>query len=127
MSSYENQEKHAQNTEKASAPKELPLGFLVSIGIFSMITIGILVTQKDKKMKLLNLLKTKSFLVSLAVIIVWCYYWLYYVKDDQDEHEKYKRATKQAVLGFIIALLAHLELKVAPFWLIWITAYYLDI
>ena len=127
MSSYENQEKHAQNNEKASAPKDLPLGFLASIGIFSMITIGILVTQKEKKMKLLNLLKNKSFLISLVIIIAWCYYWLYYVKDEQDRHEKYKRATKQAVLGFIIALLAHLELKVAPFWLIWITAYYLDI
>lgn len=127
MSSYENQEKHAQNTEKSPAPKKMPLGFLVSIGIFSIITIGILVTQKEKKMKLINLLKNKAFLVSLVVIIVWCYYWLFHVKDETEQHEKYKRATKQAILGFMIALLAHLELKVAPFWLIWITAYYLDI
>lgn len=127
MSSYESQEKHAQNTEKSPAPKELPLGFLVSICIFSMITIGILVTQKEKKMKVINLLKNKPFLISLVVIIVWCYYWLYHVKEDTEDAEKFKRATKQAILGFIIALLAHLELKVAPFWLIWITAYYLDI
>ena len=125
MASYENQEKHAQNTEKSEAPKNLPLGFLVAMGIFSMITMGILVTHKDKQQKVLGLLKNKLFLFSLLVIVAWSYYCLYQISDDLNDD--YKKATKQAIIAFIIALLAHLELKVAPYWLVWITAYYLGI
>lgn len=125
MASYENQEKHAQNTEKSEAPKNLPLGFLVAMGIFSMITMGILVSHKDKQQKVLGLLKNKSFLFSLVVIVGWSYYCLYQISDDFNDD--YKKATKQAIIAFIIALLAHLELKVAPYWLVWITAYYLGI
>lgn len=125
MASYENQEKHAQNTEKSEAPKNLPLGFLVAMGIFSMITMGILVSHKDKQQKVLGLLKNKSFLFSLVVIVGWSYYCLYQISDDLNDD--YKKATKQAIIAFIIALLAHLELKVAPYWLVWITAYYLGI
>ena len=125
MASYENQEKHAQNNEKSETPKNLSLGFLIAMGVFSMITMGILVTHKEKQQKVMNLLKNKIFLFSLFVIVVWSYYCLYYISDDLNDD--YKKATKQAIIAFIIALLAHLELKVAPYWLVWITAYYLGV
>jgi hypothetical protein len=125
MSSYESQEKHAQNNEKSEAPKSLPVGFLIAIGIFSMITMGILMTHKDKQQRVFNLVKNKTFLFSLVVIVMWSYYCLYHIPDDLNDD--YKKATKQAIIAFIIALLAHLELKMAPYWLVWITAYYLGI
>lgn len=125
MSSYENQEKHRQNTQEKKAPQGLSLGFLAAMSIFFMITLGILVTHKDKQRKIIELLRSPAFVFSIVIIVGWSYYWLYYVNDDS--HDNYKKATKQAIIGFIIALLAHLELKVAPFWLIWITAYYLDV
>ena len=125
MSSYESQETHAQNNEKSETPKSLPVGFLIAIGIFSMITVVILMTHKDQQQRVLNLVKNKTFLFSFIVMVAWSYYCLYYISDDFNND--YKNATKQAIIAFIIALLAHLELKMAPYWLVWITAYYLGI
>ena len=36
-------------------------------------------------------------------------------------------ATKKAIVAFFIALCAHLDLLVTPFWLIWVISYYLHI
>ena len=52
-----------------------------------------------------------------------------YVKretDDDEETDRRKRATREAILGLIIAVLAYLDLKAAPFFIIWIVSYYLD-
>jgi hypothetical protein len=46
--------------------------------------------------------------------------------DDDDETNRRKRATREAILGLIIAILAYLDLKAAPFFIIWIVSYYLD-
>ena len=53
--------------------------------------------------------------------------WQLNAKDDDDpETDRRKRATREAILGLIIAILAYLDLKAAPFFIIWIVSYYLD-
>ena len=46
--------------------------------------------------------------------------------DDDPETDRRKRATREAILGLIIAILAYLDLKLAHFFIIWIVSYYLD-
>jgi len=36
-------------------------------------------------------------------------------------------ATKHAWTGFIIAILAYLELAASPFWVLWLVSYYFNI
>jgi hypothetical protein len=52
--------------------------------------------------------------------------WQLNSKDDDEETDRRKRATREAILGLTIALLAYLDLKAAPFFIIWIVSYYLD-
>ena len=44
-----------------------------------------------------------------------------------EEVTKLQHAVKQALLGLIIALMAHLDLVIAPFWAIFLASYYLNV
>ena len=48
----------------------------------------------------------------------------YFIKDI-DTSKKIYESTKHAIIAFIIAMLAHLELKTPAFWIIWLATYYL--
>ncbi len=39
---------------------------------------------------------------------------------------KLQNATKKALLALLIAFFASIDLIIAPFWLIWVIAYYLE-
>ena len=45
---------------------------------------------------------------------------------DNEKHDKLKDASKKAILAFVIAMLATLELTIAPFWVVFMSAYYLN-
>ena len=46
---------------------------------------------------------------------------------DDEETERVKKATRAGFIAHLIAIMAALDLKLAPFWLVWLTSYYLDI
>ena len=48
--------------------------------------------------------------------------------DDQTntENQRLKMAVKHGIIAAMIAIFAALDLKLAPFWLIFMTSYYLD-
>ena len=64
--------------------------------------------------------------------------WIYLIynyssknKDSKDKKisenvEKLKNASKKAILALLIAFFARIDLVIAPFWLIWMMAYYLE-
>ena len=58
-------------------------------------------------------------------IIIFSVYQLKQTGEDS-ETDRRKRATREAILGLIVAILAYLDLKAAPFFIIWIVSYYLD-
>ena len=67
----------------------------------------------------------KVFMFTLVIIITFST-WQLNKPEDDEETERRKRATREAILGLIIAVLAYLDLKAAPFFIIWIVSYYLD-
>lgn len=87
------------------------LGFLV----FYSVTI---VTKRHVN-KLHGLFTNKLWLMNLTIIFAWCVY-VYRVKKD----EKLKDATEKAIIGFTIALFAYFDITIAPFWFIFLFAYY---
>ena len=94
------------------------LGFISMTGI-------IIFRDEEKKKLLVSLLTNKQFMITLLGIITFSA-WQLNAKEDDNETERRKRATREAILGLIIALLAYLDLKAAPFFIIWIVSYYLD-
>lgn len=97
---------------------------MISVGAFILITGGLLFRDAAKFRKVTGLLKNKTFIVGVVIIIAFSAYTLS-LPDTTPDNRRIRRATKHGILGFIIAILAILEFKVAPFWLIMITSYYL--
>lgn len=98
------------------------------IPLLGFITITALMIIKDKERfgKFFTLLKNKQFMITLLGIITFSTWQLNANDDDDPETDRRKRATREAILGLIIAILAYLDLKLAPFFIIWIVSYYLD-
>jgi hypothetical protein len=76
-------------------------------------------------------LKNKHFLLGVAGIVIWSIFILgfngaSYFTDDDNIFNSYIEATKHAVLAFIVAIFAKLELTIPVFGFIWLTAFYLD-
>lgn len=114
------QEKKAEKNIDYSHP------FTISMAIFTAITGIILMYNEEKRAKLKELAKSRSFLAAMIMIVTFSI-WTLNMSGDNEEVEKIKRATKQALLGLVIAILAFLDLKAAPFFIIWMVSYYLDI
>lgn len=101
------------------------MAFTSDIAFIFIVLSVIVFIDEEKKGRVGKLFYNKGFLVSTLVIVFFSVFVLNMDKDEKNE--KLKRATKQAFVGFIIALMAYLELVVAPFFIILITSYYLDI
>ena len=86
----------------------------------------IIYKNKEKRDIFLKLMNDKHFLFGLGLVIAFIVYTLN-LADDDEETEKVKKATRAGFIALLIAIMAALDLKLAPFWLVWLTSYYLDI
>ena len=93
---------------------------------FVIVTAFMIIKDKERFGKFFTLLKNKQFMITLLGIIAFSTWQLNANDDDYPETDRRKRATREAILGLIIAILAYLDLKLAPFFIIWIVSYYLD-
>jgi len=93
---------------------------------FIAVTTLMIIKDKERFGKFFTLLKNKQFMITLLGIITFSAWQLNANDDDDPETDRRKRATREAILGLIIAVLAYLDLKAAPFFIIWIVSYYLD-
>ena len=112
--------KHVDQNVSNRPDAVLPLiGFIV-------VTAFMIMKDKERFVKFFTLLKNKQFMITLLGIITFSVWQLNANDDDNPETDRRKRATREAILGLIIAILAYLDLKLAPFFIIWIVSYYLD-
>ena len=99
---------------------------MMSLLGFIVITAFMIIKDKERFGRFFTLLKNKQFMITLLGIITFSIWQLNANDDDDPETDRRKRATREAILGLIIAILAYLDLKLAPFFIIWIVSYYLD-
>lgn len=104
--------------------QNISLGFLLSAGLFSILTILRIVSDKETFKTMKELIGSKFFLISMLMVIVFSVYSLS-LKNENDEIENLQLAVKHAILGLLIAILAKIDLVIAPFWLIFLASYYL--
>lgn len=112
--------KHIDQNASTNPNVVLPL-----VGFVAMTAI-IIFRDEEKRTLLMSLLRNKQFMITLLGIIAFSTWQLNAKDDDNPETDRRKRATREAILGLIIAILAYLDLKAAPFFIIWIVSYYLD-
>ena len=108
-------------------------GFHISVFIFILLTIRAIIQLKKTKL-IIDFFKEPKTIGQLSLIVAWVYLIYNYSsqnKDSKDKKilknvEKLKNASKKAILAFLIAFFTRIDLVIAPFWLIWMMAYYLE-
>tara|TARA_Y100000591_G_C21795649_1_gene679186 strand:- start:28 stop:375 length:348 start_codon:yes stop_codon:yes gene_type:complete len=100
-------------------------GFLISASLFSLITLLRIILNKETFKAAKELLSSKFFILSMIIVSVFSIHSLS-LKDENDEKlENLQIAVKHGILGLLIAILAKIDLVIAPFWLIFLASYYL--
>tara|TARA_B110000305_G_C19184526_1_gene513605 strand:- start:364 stop:687 length:324 start_codon:yes stop_codon:yes gene_type:complete len=69
-------------------------------------------------------IKTKSWLIGLLAITIFCLTVALYERHDKEHKERLIESLKKAIMAFIIAYLAHLDFTLVPFWLVFIVAFF---
>ena len=70
---------------------------------------------------------SKSNLVSIGLVLAWLAYMYWdtnFGQPDGANRERKIESTKKALLAIVIAFFASLDLIVAPFWTVWLLAYF---
>ena len=115
---------------KDSATTFYTRGFMLAFAPFMVITILVVIFRKEHYESAYKIFTNKFFLFNAAVIILFSSVVLLQpdVDDDQTNspQQRLNMAVKHGLLAAMIAIFAALDLKLAPFWLIFITSYYLD-
>ena len=125
MGSFQNEKAHSSSSKKIKTPPRSE--FVISMSVFVAITTMILAFDPEKNKLLRKLLTNYRFLTMFVAILGFSGYTLFYMNGDDEEAERIRDATKSGLIAFIIALLAYLDLKAAPFFIVWLTSYYLQV
>tara|TARA_B110000971_G_scaffold220183_1_gene263069 strand:- start:247 stop:594 length:348 start_codon:yes stop_codon:yes gene_type:complete len=105
----------------------MSFGFIVCACLFLILTIINILTSKETFKKSKELFTSTFFIVSITIVSIFSAYILKLkVSKEGDEVDKLQLAAKHGILGILIAMLAKIDLVIAPFWLIFIASYYLN-
>ena len=111
--------------EKKTHRFEIPNLFYALI-VFFCILVPILIFQREKLYKIKSLFKKKAWLAGFLSIILWS---IFIITNDRGSSDKTAirryAATQHAIIAFLIAMFAYVDLTIAPFWTIWIVTYFL--
>ena len=93
--------------------------------MFATITLMVVYRNPASRKKVVELFHNKVFMGGLMMVVLWSFFSLR-GNAKSEEDKKSREATKSAIIALIIAIMSELHLSIAPFWLVWIAAYYLD-
>ena len=125
MGSFQNEKAHSSASKKVKSPPRSE--FVISMSVFVAITGMILAFDPEKRKLVKSLVTNYRFLTMFIAILGFSGYTLFYMNGDDEESDRIRDATKSGLIAFIIALLAYLDLKAAPFFIVWLTSYYLQV
>ena len=98
----------------------IPVIFLLGL------TYYVLFINKIRHKKFMLLISNIRYIsIFITPTLIFCLYVL--LSETKHVNERIISSTKKAIVAFFIALCAHLDLLVTPFWLIWVISYYLHI
>jgi len=93
--------------------------FYISFLLLTVGTVALIIIREKKTQLVINMYNDKLFLLNLVGIAVFSMY--NYTKGATNQ-----KATLDAILGFIVAVFSHLDLKSSIFWVIWLVSYYFN-
>lgn len=101
--------------------------FIIVI-IIVLITLNAGYSKPRSRRIFIELIYNKRWLINMLFIIIFIIYIIYIIKSDKhhDNNIKLVESLEKAIIALIIGLFAELGLTIAPFWLIFALAYFMD-
>ena len=99
------------------------------IPILAVLFLTIRTSYKSQRAreKVLELIGTPSWIINLIIMVLFIVWISHETKwDTSKEAMRTKEAMKKAIIAFIIAILSEFGLTIAPFWVVFVAAYYLE-
>jgi len=105
-------------------------GFNIATVLFIILTMRA-IFKLNKTKEVVDFFYNKKTIGQLFFICFWCFLIYRFIKThpqkkDSQKIENIKSATKKAIVALFIAFFARIDLVIAPFWLVWLIAYYLE-
>lgn len=98
--------------------------FNINNSLSIIMAIIFITTYIKREKEINNLIKNPYWLINSIIIGVFSFY-IINIKEGKDEETiKMQEAVRKGLLAFMIAIFAHVELTVAPFWIVYGLAYY---
>lgn len=103
---------------------ELKNASLIAVVLFTLMASF---KSYEKRKKIMKLITNRSWLINLVIIICFIVYTeVSTYNNKSDESKKIKSAIKKSIIAFIIAVFSEIGLTIAPFWLVFVLAYYME-
>lgn len=93
------------------------------------LAIGFFIWKSSGSDLAMKLIKNPTWVVNFCIMVAFSIYIVLDKPKDSQSHEDYYlriEALKKAIFGFIIALMVHFRMVIAPFWIIFFIGYYLN-
>ena len=101
---------------------------IIAISILTLLTVFFGYRKKSARIKLYELIKNPVWMINFIVILCFIAY-IHFIElpniKDDEKKEKIAESMKRAVVALIIAILAELNLSIAPFWVVFVFSYFM--
>jgi len=101
---------------------------IIAISILTITIIFFGYRKKSARIKLHELIRNPVWMTNFIVVLCFIAY-IHFIElpniKDNKKKEKLSESIKRAVIALIIALLAELNLSIAPFWVVFVFSYFM--
>jgi hypothetical protein len=103
---------------------------IISVVILIYVILYLIIADKNKIKIIMETINKKHIIINFILVFI-CYIFINFIINNdrvnlininKEEHKQLITSCNLALFGFIIALFAHLDLLVAPFWFIFIAS-----
>ena len=101
---------------------------IIAVSVLTLLTVFFGYRKKSSRIKLYELIRNPIWMINFIVILCFIAY-IHFIElpniKDDDKKEKLAESMKRAVIALIIAVLAELNLSIAPFWVVFVFSYFM--
>jgi uncharacterized membrane protein YiaA len=93
------------------------------------LAIGFFIWKSSGLKLAMKLFKNRAWVINFVIMLAFSAYLILDKPKDSLSNQEYDlriEALKKAIFGFIIALMVHFRMVIAPFWIIFFIGYYLN-
>jgi len=101
---------------------------IYAVTVLTVLTVFFGYRKKSARIKLYELSRNPVWIINFVVIMCFIAY-IHFIElpniKDNEKKERLAESMKRAIIALIIAILAELNLSIAPFWVVFVFSYFM--